>query len=163
MRNTVLYNKLGALFGKVQVANEGTEQEEYRVCCPFCGDTRNRLYINCRWGTTDPAEQRTIKHLVNCYNEKCVQTSVGQDSLDVMALMNRTELFSMVWGSVAGIARVTAATKESNTGDGPIDWPGQVVRLDRLMEAKPDHPAVVYMQSRGFDVRMLGEEHGFVF
>ncbi len=27
--------------------------EEYSTSCPFCGDTRGRLYVNHLWGTKD--------------------------------------------------------------------------------------------------------------
>ena len=61
-----LYFKLKKLFGQVHVNNRGVGMvmrpssngerptsivngEYYRVCCPFCKETRHRLYINHRW------------------------------------------------------------------------------------------------------------------
>ena len=70
--NPTLYDRLVREFGSVIIANEGEAYipalrsmsiregernspavaygEYYRVCCPFCGDGRHRLWVNHRFG-----------------------------------------------------------------------------------------------------------------
>jgi hypothetical protein len=43
--------------------------EYYRVNCPFCGDTRHRLWINHMWGLRDPVTRSRNLWLAWCYNE----------------------------------------------------------------------------------------------
>jgi hypothetical protein len=162
MRNNLLYQKLTARFGNVLIAKEGAEDEQYRICCPFCGDSRYRLYIDCRWGVLDPISGRKNTHLVKCFNEDCVHATQDdpmsyQDHLD-----NRNELLETVYRGLSGLAELAPPTVVV-TNTGPLDWPGKVIRLDRLYRKRPNHPAVVYMKKRGFDPVRLGEEYGFVF
>jgi hypothetical protein len=56
-------------------ANNATGGEQYAVCCPFCGDTRYRLYFSHMWNSiikTDRTTYRCSKHLMRCFNEECV-------------------------------------------------------------------------------------------
>ena len=79
MRNKFLYNKLQALFGSVLIARADAEDEDYRVNCPFCSDTRHRLYISCQWGVYDPFAGHSNIHLIRCYNENCVNPGDSDD------------------------------------------------------------------------------------
>ena len=162
MRNTFLYNKLVAQFGSVQVAHEGAEDEEYRVCCPFCRDGKHRLYINCKWGVLDPTGSLN-KHLVHCYNESCVQPDVNDPKSYEERMLHRDELMNRVYYGMNGMADLGPVVVEKLAADTPVSWPGKVIRLDKLARKNPEHPAVVYMQGRGFDPIQLGEEYGFVF
>jgi hypothetical protein len=162
MRNNLLYRKLTARFGSVLIAKEGAEDEQYRVCCPFCGDTRHRLYIDCRWGVYDPATGRKNTHLVKCFNEDCVHPSNDDPRSYIEHRDNRNELLETVYRGLNGIVELEPAT-EVYTNNEPLEWPGKVIRLDRLYRKRPKHPAVVYMKQRGFDPVQLGEEYGFVF
>ena len=67
--NPGLYNKLREKFGKVKVQNPGqrmvrraTDQftyeivakgETYQVCCPWCGDSKFKLYVNYMFGVEE--------------------------------------------------------------------------------------------------------------
>jgi len=89
MLNVSLYNRLKQAFGSVDIVNEnqpiqiedrvGLERtkrwkvasgEQYRVDCPFCGDTRGRLYLSYAWGMDSQVGFPSSK-LVVCHNEHC--------------------------------------------------------------------------------------------
>jgi hypothetical protein len=91
--NKKLFKSLVRTFGDAKIAKESTSMafhiakdpltgknrflidysgEEYRVCCPFCTDTRYRLWINHRWNTTDPATQHYFGvGQICCFNDNC--------------------------------------------------------------------------------------------
>jgi len=163
MRNDFLYRKLIACFQSVLVVHEGCGNEEYRVCCPFCGDSRHRLYINCAWGVYDRATNSSHEHLVHCYNEYCVQPNEDEPASYRERLANRESLFDEIYGNLSGMAALSAPTVHRPQVTGPAEWPGRVIRLDKLAESRPNHPAVKYMAGRGFDPVILGREYGFMF
>ena len=86
-----LYQRLDSHLGPVLIANEGvalrghTEKvggtyqlqvdvkgEEYRIRCPFCKESRYRLYINHLWGKYVPELKSDNLHLAHCFNEDCL-------------------------------------------------------------------------------------------
>lgn len=55
--------------------------EQYTVDCPFCGDTRSRLYISAMWNAHIKAghnEYICSDRLLRCFNEECLQESGGR-------------------------------------------------------------------------------------
>ena len=89
--NPVLYARLVELFDEVRISHEGIEAtpgvvmvvggqrvsigaehgEYYSVNCPFCGDTRGRLYIN---HTYTRNRERAV-----CYNEtSCLTGTINR-------------------------------------------------------------------------------------
>ncbi len=102
--NPDLYQALLRVFGDVAISSEGSRAnitrtpkrdrngrphlsvkisggEYYRVNCPYCNDTRKRLYIGYLWGQLDKITGREILHNVICYNEKCIRDRIQQQSL----------------------------------------------------------------------------------
>ena len=164
--NPVLYRLLQERFGEVRVYNEGVAQvsnycynalekrdylsliepgEYYAVNCPFCNDTRHRLYFNHMWGHRDSLDRRNL-WLVICYNENCCEDSE-----------RRLELWSLLLDPTIGsLDRAPIRKgKEVDPTMMAADWPGPVERVDKL---SPNHKAVQYLsQDRGFDVKMLGK------
>jgi hypothetical protein len=94
--NPTLYALLLQEFGQVGVAHQGYKMtmnyeydyevhpprlrlrppereygEYYKVNCPICNDTKERLWINHRWGVWDPVVQSYNLWLAVCYNEQC--------------------------------------------------------------------------------------------
>jgi hypothetical protein len=157
--NVDLYEALVAVFGEVRIANEGlplrsklardpydpskwTEKiveagEEYRICCPFCPDTRFRLYINHRWNTRSDADNKdrhSWRSLVNCFNEKC----------------DTSPLEGMLKGYVRNrpFVRRTIAQAVSDAPLVRVTWPGVCHRLPDLPHS---HPAIQYLIHRKFD------------
>jgi hypothetical protein len=162
-RNNLLFNRLTRLYGDVRVAHEGEEGEEYRICCPFCHDKFHRLYVNCKWGVIDPLTQQSNIHLVNCYNEKCVDPLKDDERTWQKRCENRQELFDTVYrglGRQISLSPISATQKPENE---PAEWPGRVIRLNTLASKYPTHPAVTYLQARGFDPAQLGTQYGFVY
>ena len=153
--NPSLYAQLKSRFGEVRVSNEGepfrsrlrrdpydprkTKEEildsgeEYRVCCPYCGDKRFRLYINHKWGTTDEQGTSHWRRLINCFNEKCDMTQFADTYLK-RYVGNRPGL-----GTVAVPVDVPIVRTE---------WPGECVKLTEL---ERNHPAIKYLVGRRFD------------
>jgi len=168
--NQPLYDRLCEVFGQVRVCNEGTQfqatsakrsfeipgrrskylniidpGEYYAVCCPCCGDTRFRLWINHRWNTT--FQGRSLRHLVRCYNENCDELDDFQSTLD--SLVHSSTLVSLL---PAPDLSLTAGPKYETT------MPGDVIGVDQLPK---DHPVVKYLRDhRGFDVDTLGVQWG---
>lgn len=113
----VLYQYLRQRFGQVKVASPGygmvanraqqpdgssrmqiiSSGEYYRVCCPFCGDSRFRLWINHRYGQLNE-EGRRDTWLAYCYNEDCLSEYHRRKELEevVFGFMNRQERKQLV-------------------------------------------------------------------
>lgn len=171
--NPWLYDALTRVFGHVLIANQGesfmaspaptfnmrrfgmaTQRhrlairqhgESYRVNCPYCGDTRFRLYFPYRWGEFDHYTRRRNLFLAYCYNEQCHSDKCW-------------ELFQMVQ-AVAGLAPkapVPAVVTEA-TPPRPISLPADDTPLDKLPLS---HPAVVYVRERRFDPQKLSRMWG---
>lgn len=131
--------------------------EEYAINCPYCHDSRQRLLINHRFGTED-AElgQRQTDWLAQCLNEtRCLDSYDRQRDLHVR---------------IYGIMRRRITMRESSPETvvahvGPVTPPGTVVSLRQLNEKKPDHAALAYLRSRGYDPVALSDLYdiGFVY
>jgi hypothetical protein len=176
-----LYELLRRAFGEITIANEGEEVviasrhwnsvekrmewdiiqsgEYYRVNCPYCGDSRQRLWFHYCYGSLDD-DGRTINWLVNCYNEGCLS---GRDR---RAVENRQDLEIRLFRAEmsAGERNLLLATRPGNRSDeGPlvaVEMPGRVIRLDELSF---DHQAVRYIEDRGYDAAKLGRKYGLCY
>jgi hypothetical protein len=160
MRNDFLYHRLRAVFGQVKIARQGTEEEEYRVCCPFCGDKDFRLYINCKWGVYDLSRRQDEQWMIHCWNENCVNPGVSRNPL---TKVNRENLYYQIYHGAVGLIHLNPPTTVLEEPIGSAEWPGRVIRLDVLSERDPDHCAVTYLKRRGFDPVSLGRKQGFCF
>lgn len=119
--------------------------ETYKVCCPYCGDARHRLYINHRWGTFDQTTGIKNYHLVKCFNEDCQSKS---DFFDVLTGRLHT-LANMV-----GPKTYMAPIQISHRADVQIDLPGPVVKLSSLSK---DHPAIKFLTNKKLHPKRLEE------
>ncbi len=154
--NRPLFNSLRSRFGTVKIANEGERRivrlvqniikgspeseviqvgEQYRICCPYCRDTRHRLYICYLWNTVDERGERRGRQLINCFNENC-QMRHFED-----------ELKPYITGAVK-IDRATEEAANRYVPFQPVTWPGRCVPVNNL---PPQHPARQYLSSRRFD------------
>lgn len=164
--NGVLYRLLKRRFGTVKVANQGEallgdyklshtkdngmEQldvtqpgEYYMINCPFCNDTKFRMYINHMWGVRDKRTKDNNLWLAICYNEKCLNSY--ERRMDLLEEINALEY-------ELGTARIRKG-KEVRLEDVKMDWPGPVTRLDKLPRG---HEARHYLIGRGFDPDRIG-------
>jgi hypothetical protein len=158
-----LYNRLKRRFGGVIVANAGARMalrdlhladgrrkvtvdepgEYYRVNCPFCSDTRKRLWVNHRFSE--------YPWLAHCFNETyCLSGHDGRP--------RRQRLFQMLFDCNRPFKLKIAF------GDAPedqvpheVDLPGEIIPLPRLHWT---HPANQYLRDRGYDVTELDRMYG---
>ena len=155
-----LYALLQRKFGKVVVANRGRPNtwrfqlnaqgksgpvldergETYRVNCPFCGDAKQRLWINHQFGE-ETDDGRRVRGLAHCFNEDCIRKYQNLDKLDRMlfGFLNKAERQALL---------VRRAVTKETVHLGPAQLPGQVWPLSLL---SPNDPAIKYVQGRGFD------------
>ena len=124
--------------------------EEYRVNCPYCTDTRNRLYINHRWGVRDEKTRTMNLWLAQCWNENCLASFTRQ-----------RDLHNRVYGNVqigpTGIKQPTEEAKQRRTRMGRVRMPGVMWPLVDMMKTTPNHPAIEYLQGRLIDPLYIGE------
>jgi hypothetical protein len=164
-----LYRRLERRIGKVIIANEGEELvgwaatdpctgrlrlevslpgEYYRVCCPFCTDTRHRLYINHRWGLWVPELRSDHLFLARCFNETDCLARPG------LARQLRDVVFDdFVRGRAPDPVlrgRRPVVTDRTVKPPGPEVYP--------LHALDDGHPAVVYLRGRGFDPAWLARQ-----
>jgi len=169
--NPDLYKQMSKTFGHVKVANPGypltgvygpretrkglrliiTEYgETYCANCPFCTDTRQRMYVNHRFGVLDRKTGRRHLELVTCFNENCFSHDYEcRKKLHATLYPEGRYADEMPGLPVKPVASPTATRKA-----GP---PPKSVRLDRLA---PDHPARLFVERRGLDPDVLAAEFG---
>jgi hypothetical protein len=141
---------------RVRVIEEGRGQfrlhldeagEYYRIRCPFCKESKYRLWINHRWGLFVPKLRSDNLHLAHCFNEDCL-------SVPGHALKLRDWVYNDV---VRGHhhdpllpGRITEATSRD------AEPPGFCVNLAKLPF---EHPVVSYIRRRGQDPIQLGRDY----
>jgi len=175
-RNPELYNKLCELFGEVRVANEGEafkcvkapnvhgkliakkleSGEEYRVCCPICGDGRFRLYINHMFGLDAQAGFPTSK-LVKCQNESCEQNLRSKENaIEVLQGMLKGYFRRSMTNQVETL-RVKA---EEVSLEPPLAFPSNAINVADLRKG---NPAYDYLLSRRFSPLEIGAKYGVAY
>lgn len=185
MLNPLLYNALRSLFPTgVRIVNEdeplvfgsrgvgpdGTPRkkwkeqsgEQYNVCCPICGDSRFRLYISHAWGLDDKHKYPTSK-LVICHNERCHERydehSVSRGNVNLWLAQRLRSTYVNALNS--GLVTVTPVLREHKDEKRiPFPKPEWSTPMDQLA---PDHPAVRYVENRGFDPVVLYKRWGVVY
>lgn len=167
--NPTLYRNLEVNFpGGVIIANEGEPMqtgatyvlagkpntqilhsgEYYRVNCPFCRDTRHRLWVNHMYGQLD-AHGRIMRFVARCYNEDCLADRDNWESFDnaVFNFTNAHERNRQVFplNLPQDFTDPYTLTK--------AELPGNVIPVSQLARAMPNHPAVAYlMQGRRYSI-----------
>jgi len=118
--------------------------ETYKVCCPYCGDLRHRLYINHRYGTFDPVTKSKNRFLCHCFNESCEKRadfhSVLEARIDVLSnklAVSQIPLPSVTSGEVSPVIELPASCMP-------------------IQELEHSHPAVVFLRNKGFNHKKLG-------
>lgn len=129
---------------RVAVDNYG---ETYCVCCPYCGDTRNRLYINHMWNENVEGVPYRMKYLVHCFNEECEK---NEDFHEV--LTSKLNPLSIRTNRKRGVLKVgpTPVTEEDLSV--VVVPPGEITPLANLDSS---HPAITFLESRGHNVKKL--------
>lgn len=129
-------------FPKQRVAHSG---EYYRVCCPYCKDTRNRLWVNHKFGVFDENTRSKNTHLAICYNENCLSHPARRQRFEnaIFRGMNWTQRKAVV------VQRGSAQEEGLRT----VSPPGTLVPVNCLPD---DHKVSVYLRSRGYSPDELG-------
>jgi hypothetical protein len=120
--------------------------EYYRTNCPFCSDTRHRLYINHMYGRED-AWGRPMYFLATCFNETACMRE--RDNQYVLRQMIEESPGSLGTFHVRRGTIVTHATEKTMPGPCKL-----------VSELDPYHEANEYLISRKFDPHVLGEFYG---
>lgn len=123
--------------------------EEYRINCPFCGDTKRRLYINHLWGTRSTITSSLTLWLAHCFNEECLSD-----------FDNRKDLYEMVYGDLDIPVIVDQVSSDEPDVDKLIKEPGTIVCLSALTNIQPLHPAISWCLARGYDIDELVNLYG---
>lgn len=167
-----LYRLLRLNFGSVQLANPGSAMvanrqqtavpsangrsryqilhagEYYRICCPFCRDSRYRLWVNHMYGQRDERGRRET-WLAVCYNEDCLAKYEHRRSLE-----------DKIFGLRNADAPLPIVISPENLSEGvslrPHSPPGHTVMINQLPR---EHHAVQYLIGRGFDVDWLADTY----
>ena len=128
----------------------------FRVDCPFCGDWEQRLYIDARYGTYDPRTKSDNLDLVVCLAADCLAD-----------LGNRQFLAGCIYGDgpcqlLANYPILVPTSQLPATPDvlPEVSPPGRVIPLNEL---HPNHPVVLYLAGRGYDVQELTTVWGLGF
>lgn len=162
--NQKLYDALNRVFGHVEITSQGdpgqisywpnwdrggrkeaqvTGGEYYKVSCPFCSDTRKRLWFNYRWGLRDPDTGSDMLFLVNCYNESCVGNREKQEQLrDMLGTDN--------WGNLPARPRFNNRVEKPPK----IELPNGLVPITDEQQASD---ARWDLEDRNFDIQELWE------
>ena len=171
--NQNLYRLLRREFGKVVVARAGEQAvahkvdydgknrvkflvqgEYYRINCPFCGETKQKLYINHRWGRGfDEFPGHLFWWAAHCFVNDCLADYSNSSELKRRVYLSRNnkkrcEEFPIEVGIIQEPIK------------GPVQDPGECVLLDSLNE---EHPACTYIRNRGFDPTSLAKNYKVSF
>jgi len=182
MKNPVLYKQLRKLFGEVLIAKEDMSfvaakrqglngkarwekvdgGEEYHVCCPICGDTRFRLFINHMWGRDREAKLPASK-LVICHNERCDSNDNKEHNVVEYLRRKLRPYFSEMKDTGVGLQEQLEVVESEQENFNPLefpksDWGSLVNKLPK------DHPAHMYLGSeRSFDINVLANKWGVFY
>lgn len=129
-----------------------TPGEYYRISCPYCNDTRQRLWINHMWAYRNADTGSNNLWLCVCYNEACLKTCERQRDL-------YNKVFDDTWPYdpqkdivIKGMAPPAPSAPST------AELPGTVQPLDHL---PPDHRACDYLRARGYDPIRLSRALGY--
>ncbi len=163
-----LYNRIKGRLGPVTIVNEGqafqghvtwnpvTQRKElhadwpgeyHATNCPYCNDTRQRLWINHRWSLYVKELKTDNLWLATCFNEGCLSVSGNAWRLKQYLFndfLNGQQPDLLLPGAVLPDDAIRKA-----------QLPGWVIRLDQLPE---DHPACLYLCERRFNPAWLSQE-----
>ena len=165
--NPRLHDALIRVFGKVRVVNEGepfiatrgrsalksakhkslnikSSGEYYAVCCPGCGDTRFRLYINHKFDSFESGVP--LSYLMVCYNEHCESDPEFRRTI-------RERIGSSTSLRLPSTAEITTSVPKE------MALPGTCVSLASLSGRSP---IIRYLRdTRKFDITELSEVWDF--
>lgn len=173
MRNIYLYDKLVNIFGLVRIHNEGVEPvikqvngtlklknwgECYAVNCPFCGDSKQHLWISHLWGMYLGPDTKRFYPAV-CYRRNCISIKHNRD-LFYRLLTGQIDL-KMLGVDPQVVIRQEKLIIKAATRASLREKPEELLnRFPPITDLSVHHPAVKYLQQRRYDHIELGEKFG---
>ena len=169
--NPILYRALIRKFKEVSIAHPGTRYvakptrskyrrgamesppavpgEYYCVDCPFCRDTRKRLWIN-HFFNVAGADGDDHLYLACCHNERCVRNRTIQVQL-------RNMIYPFGYGACQRLEEIRSAAEISNAS---AILSSEHVRLpvELPVSAPWNHRAIEYLIRRNFDPQEILEQ-----
>ena len=126
----------------------GRGGEDYKVCCPFCNDTRFRLEISHRWNTRDEATGVFFgASFLHCYNDGC---DLNIDAPWRKRLDCHERLAEMTKPYIARHRPIVY--EEPIREKKPIKLPDKCMPITNL---DASHEAIRYLEGRKFDIDYL--------
>jgi hypothetical protein len=166
--NPILYERIQTEFGRVSISQAGmaaskhygpgmfisehrirmeldTAGEYYRISCPFCGDSRGRLWINHLFGVEDEITGNRNLWLAICFNENCLsQPGRSQELYDRLYGFKNANIRNREIVILPG--EVEAETLQE------VGPPGLLLPLDKL--PKRDR-VITYLADRNYNINEL--------
>lgn len=134
----------------------GRGGEDYKVCCPFCNDTRFRLEISHRWNTRDQATNAYFgAAFMRCYNDGCDMNPDSpwrrrRDCHDRMVDMTKPY-----------IARNQPIVHEEPVRPPrPMTLPDKCIPINNL---DASHQAIKYLEGRQFGIDYLFQSFSLLY
>lgn len=121
--------------------------EQYYISCPFCTDTRERLYVNHMYGMPSPSPLvpgRMIR-LAYCQNEQKPKPELYSLLTDYQSALER--------GLVVTDKSSARRVEDINPYEQEPPTMGDTIPVHELPNV---HPAVRYLTDRGYDIGYLG-------
>lgn len=162
--NLPLYQVLQARFRRVKVVNQGQRRlarqipdatrprkqrtevtqrgEQYAIDCPFCGGSRQRLYVSYLYGIRDRVSGSSNFGLLYCHNEKCHERQANRDRFRDMVALPPGRRARQEGGVATRVALAASSPPPAMT------LPADRTPLSGLTDT---HPAITYLQERRFD------------
>lgn len=156
--NTTVKDGASREYVNYNVQPGGSYGEQYRLDCPWCGDTRKRLYVSYLFGMRDPVTRFVNYGNIHCYNESCHTD-----------YYNKKDLYDDI--QLAGFSDFASSDEDIHGHDsqgggelldrGEVSRPGYMVPFSQIPPSSPAYRAVTYLRDdRGFDVDMLESYYG---
>lgn len=161
--NPTLYRRLRRQFGHIAVKAEGEAMiarpfrdvdgqpriavahtgEYYCINCPYCNDTRHRLWVNHMFGKED-GHGRRMTFLAVCYNEYCLDRHENREDF-----LERIDDNGLIKAVVKKGIEVPEEARE-------VQMPGPCTPIHKL---PPTHKARAYLADRRFEAADLWKKY----
>jgi len=126
----------------------GQGGEDYKVCCPFCSDTRWRLEISHKWNTRDADSDVYFgAAFIRCYNDAC---DANRDAPWRRRLSCHERLVEMTKPYIARNRPIVY--EEPLREKKPVKLPDKCTPIINL---DASHQAIKYLEGRRFDIDYL--------
>lgn len=132
--------------------------EEYAVCCPLCGDTRFRCYVNHKFDTE--IEGAEVLYPVHCWNEECQSTrGLAKYILERYRAWKMNYYVPPTLDTGSDEVRDAPMTPEE-TAKHSAEKHAKLSGVQKLTSLLTGHPATEYLRTRGFDPLFLENMYG---